>query len=326
MINYGVSMENKFIEIERKRKKLLALNIIFGFCDIASGILFATLYFYGMSESFNFPLLIVFFVLMWVFIILGLFCYKYINKHRKKYVSFYKENFVASVVENLYDNVVYQAAKRISTSVIEAANMVKIGNTVNGDDYISAQYRDIDFVHCDLHIQNLAHKNIRTNKNTYFKGKWMYFDFHKDFSKYVIIRENTEMFEKTSHSCDNGEKIMFESVDFNDEFDVYATDQHTAFYLLTPHFIESLRKLRDKTNGQLILGFIDGKLHIAINSGKNTLEPSIIKKIDEDYILSIQQELQVINDFIDELLAEKTSFRVEDKVSESDYNDPELTD
>lgn len=306
-------MDDKIKLIEQKRVKVAAMAIVSGILAVVMVICFILFYFSTKS---------IMLVLMIISILITAGFGVFAHKARRKYIRYYKENFVSAAIEGLFKSPIYEPTRFINTSIIKSAHMVRMGNTISGDDYISARYRDIDFVHCDIHIQNQVYTGKTTTTQTYFKGKWMYFDFHKDFSEYVIIREKANVFEKAHHSTDYGEKIEFESIEFNKEFTVFATDQHTAFYLLTPHFIDSLNKLRDKTDGQLILGFVDGKLHIAINSGKNSLEPAVFKRITQASVDNIRNELQVITNFIDELLADKPDFKVSNNDYTSDYDEP----
>lgn len=293
-------MQDKFKKIERKRIIAMITFLI----GIALLIVLFFLYLYLQNFIYVIPIILAFLVVFFFF-----------YKFKKDYVKYYKQNFVAACINDLFNNTHYYPDKCIASSVIKEAHMVKMGNIYTGDDYLTGEYRGIVFTQSDITIQQKTKTSKSNSVSTYFKGKWIFFDFNKNFKESVIIRERKGSAVMAGNA---GEKIEFESAEFNKEFRVYSNDQHTAFYLITPQFLVSLRKLRDNTKGQLLLGFVSGKLHIAINSGKNALEPKIFKKITENYIDSIRAEMKVITDFIDELIADKPNYKISDS-SDNEY-------
>ena len=46
-------------------------------------------------------------------------------------------------------------------------------------------------------------------------------------------------------------KVKLESVQFNKKFKTYATSEHNAFYVLTPHFMEALMAFEQKNKGKI---------------------------------------------------------------------------
>lgn len=293
-------MQDKFKEIERKR--IIAMITLL----IGIALLIVSVFLFLFLDSFFYiiPILVALMIIVFIF-----------NKFKKDYVDYYKQNFVATCIKDLFENTQYYPNKCIASSIIREAHIVKLGNTYSGDDYLTGEYRGISFTQSDLTIQQVTKTSKSTQTTTYFKGKWIFFDFNKDFDESVIIRERKGSAVMAGNA---GEKIEFESIEFNKEFRVYSNDQHTAFYLISPQFLESLRKLRDNTKGQLLLGFVNGKLHIAIHSGKNALEPKVFKKITENYIDSIRADMKVITDFIDELIADKPNYKISER-SNNDY-------
>lgn len=301
-------MQDKFKEIEKKRILAMITLLVSIALTIISVLIFFLFYIYASNNYL--------FILFAALAFVGYLAYFQLFK---QFTHYYKLNFVANCLEDLFDNTQYYPNKCIAKSTIQEAHMVKVGNTFRGDDYLSGQYKGIDFTQSDLTIQHVTSNGKHTHTSTFFKGKWIYFDFNKDFKESVIIREKRG---SAVMAGNVGDKIEFESADFNKEFRVYSDDQHTAFYLMTPQFLLSLRKLRDKTNGQLILGFVGGKLHIAIHSGKNALEPKIFTKIKESYIEEVRADMKVITDFIDELIADKPNYKIENSNEKTYVNIP----
>lgn len=294
-----LNIDEKILLLEKKRKKAMIFYILMIIPFIVAFVtMFLTIF--GDSSIAFFIL----FISILIFCIFFGFGYKFFNDYKK----FYKQNFVKIALEGMFDDLVYEPKNCISKSVIESTHIIRRGNTFSGDDFISASYHGVPFVHSDITIQQVTSNGKNTTTTTYFKGKWMAFDFNKDFSEYVIIAEKKggAIIDKKTNN-----KVEMESVEFNNKFKVYATDDHTAFYLITPQFLTSLEKLRDNTKGQLLLAFINGKLHIALHTNKNSLEPKIFSKVDAKVINSIRDELKVITDFLDALAVDKPNFRTD---------------
>lgn len=302
-----LNIDEKILLLEKKRKKAMIFYILMIIPFIVAFVtMFLTIF--GDSSIAFFIL----FISILIFCIFFGFGYKFFNDYKK----FYKQNFVKIALEGMFDDLVYEPKNCISKSVIESTHIIRRGNTFSGDDFISASYHGVPFVHSDITIQQVTSNGKNTTTTTYFKGKWMAFDFNKDFSEYVIIAEKKggAIIDKKTNN-----KVEMESVEFNNKFKVYATDDHTAFYLITPQFLTSLEKLRDNTKGQLLLAFINGKLHIALHTNKNSLEPKIFSKVDAKVINSIRDELKVITDFLDALAVDKPNFRT-DKIDTPKVN------
>lgn len=298
-----LNMDEKISLLESKRKKAMIFNILM---IIPFVVAFITMFITIFGDSFGDSpiILIVLGISILLFCILGGFAYKFFNDYKK----YYKQNFVKLALEGMFDDLVYEPKNCISKSIIESAHIIRRGNTFSGDDFISASYHGVPFVHSDITIQQVTSNGKNTTTTTYFKGKWMSFDFNKDFSEYVIIAEKKggAIIDKKTNN-----KVEMESVEFNNKFRVFATDDHTAFYLITPQFFTNLEKLRDNTKGQLLLAFVDGKLHVALHTNKNSLEPKIFSRVDTKVINSIRDELKVITDFLDALAVDKPNFRTD---------------
>ena len=230
----------------------------------------------------------------------------------KKYKMMYKNTFVHGVLSKYFNNLVYKPNEGLSESVIYNTKMMNTFDRYNSEDYISASYKDIKFIQSNVHIEQMqvttdGNGHTRTSYVTIFLGSWMIFEFNKEFkSKLQVVEKgfsgaiNNSLFEKKY------KRVEFEDIEFNKSFNVYATSEHEAFYILTPSFIEKIKKLNELVRGSIILCFIDNSLHFGLNSSKDTFEPKIFRKINEDDVI---HDLKVITHFIDELDLDNTLFK-----------------
>ena len=139
----------------------------------------------------------------------------------------------------------------------------------------------------------------------------MIFDFNKNFKANVQV--SSRYFGANSLPWKKQfSKVKMEDVEFNKLFTVYAENEHDAFYILTPHFMERIKDITNKLNCGIMLGFVDSKLHIAINNYTDSFEYNVLKPINEQEIEeNILKDIQLITSFVDELNLDNDLFRRE---------------
>jgi len=236
-----------------------------------------------------------------VFIMLSAFYYLP-KKHR--YINFFKSEIVKDCLDQVFDDVKFEPKEFFDQETIKKAYLVPIGNTYKGDDKITAVYKGVKFSQCDLNIQNVMSTGDSVTVEQYFLGKWIILDFEKKIDTYIQIREKElgGAVKTTIRTPKKAEKIQTESIEFNKNFSVFADDGHNAFYILTPHFMEALLKLKALVSGQIMLAFCQGKLHIALHNKKNAFEPNMSELKSSAYYNNIMTEILIITQIIDELI------------------------
>lgn len=234
-----------------------------------------------------------------------------------KFSLAFKNTFVLKALNSIFNNLVYEPEKGLDRAIIANTQMMNMGDRYRSNDFISGTYKNINFVQADVHIEE-EHYTTDSNGNTtvtwitLFKGRWMVFDFNKVFKANIQVCQKgfsnatvNNFFAKVKYK-----KVNMEDQDFNNKFRVYAQDEHDAFYILTPSLMEKIKIVTTKSKAKLLFCFIDDKLHIGINNYKDSFEPSLFKKIDEEEILKIiSDDIQVITNFVDELNLDNDLFK-----------------
>ncbi|WP_323796538.1 DUF3137 domain-containing protein [Nisaea sp.] len=100
-----------------------------------------------------------------------------------------------------------------------------------------------------------------------------------------------------------GERVELESEDFNDSFLAYSTDQVEARYLLTPSMIDRILRLRSIFRAEVGIGFSGGKIHIAMNDGREWfVDPGMGREVtDPAYLDDIREDLEYVGAILREL-------------------------
>lgn len=231
----------------------------------------------------------------------------------------YKELFVLKSLQSIFTDLVYEPEKGIDEDKIRETKMLYMGDSFTSNDYISGKYKNINVVASDIHIEEERQRtdsegNTETYWVTIFLGKWMIFDFNKNFKANIQICEKGFQNAMISNwgQTTKYKKVTMEDESFNKIFKVYAQSEHEAFYIITPSLMEKLKTIANKSDGNLLFCFIDNKLHVGLANDKDSFEHGVFTKIDEEKIIKeVTSEIKAITDFVDELNLDNDLFKTE---------------
>ena len=220
----------------------------------------------------------------------------------------FKQEVVSKLVASFVDDGVFNPNAGLSQSQVYSTEFIKRADRFHVEDYLSGKMDDVGFVSSDVVLEE---RHVRHTKNgtqtyyeTYFKGRVFIFDFNKPFEGYLQVLESGRPLSKRKF-----QKVKLESVVFNKKFKTFSTSEHSAFYVLTPHFMESLLEFEKNNKGNISFSFIDNFLHIGINNFRDTFELKMFRTLDESTFDEFKQELLVIKDVITELKLNRSIFK-----------------
>ncbi|MEA4920020.1 MAG: DUF3137 domain-containing protein [Clostridiaceae bacterium] len=226
-------------------------------------------------------------------------------KTYSKYEQGYKHGLVETALRSVFTDLDFEPERGFDEEFLKNTGMIDMGNRYSSDDYIYGSYEDVRFERSDICIQQVTSTGKTTTVVTLFEGPWMVFDFNKPFRCDLQVAEKG-FGSNRSHTGIFGlggymEKIQTESEAFSSRFNVYAEDDHEAFYILTPHMMERITALSEHSNGKLMLCFIKKRLHVAVNNGENAFEPSLFSPPDKKAAAGILDEIREITSFVTQL-------------------------
>lgn len=237
----------------------------------------------------------------------------------KKFSLAYKETYVLKSLKSVFEDLVYEPDKGIDESIIANTGMMYMGDRYSANDYVAGKYKNINIVQSDIHIEKREvvtdrDGNTKEEWTTIFMGRWMMFDFNKSFKANIQVCQKGFWNSKLGNwdSRNTYKKVMLEDQEFNNNFRVYAQDEHEAFYVLTPTIISKIKDLSNNISGKLLFCFVDNKLHVGIANNSDSFEHSIFTKIDEEDIMNnISKDIKLITNFVDELNLDNDLFKRE---------------
>ena len=188
-------------------------------------------------------------------------------------------------------------------------------NCANGSDHIKVVYHGVNVELGDIELideSEVTDEEGRTEKtrNTQFKGQWLTCDFGKELAGEVYISERTKKARKSLKS-----DVTMDNEQFAKRFCVRANDPQEAYYILTPHMMEYITAMADKSVGTVYLSFLrNGKMHVAVQTGHDFFELGKTNTDVETLRQKFLDELRWFTDIVDTLRVEDTLYKKEANV------------
>ncbi len=237
------------------------------------------------------------------------------NRRVKDYKDNFKAVLVAEPFENEFGEIIFHPDTGFDKEVLDRTDMIRLGNRYFSNDYIKGSYKSIPFERADVLIQQRVQTGKSSSTITLFRGRWLIFDFNKEFHfDLQIVTKDFKNPQKNSNFFTDAQerrhRIEMEDVNFNTLFHIYGQDDHEAFYILTPAMMEILKNMAETIDGEFMLGFVNHQLHVAINTDRDAMEPSIFSEIDPAAVqYDVQRETDVIKNMINSLKLDVDIFK-----------------
>ena len=252
------------------------------------------------------------------FVIIGAFCliippvgialifigYFKLKDAQKDMKALYKDAFVREPLANNFENVIYQPGSGFSLDSVKNFQLCTTGNRFYSEDYIRADYQGVNFEVAQVFVGYVDNSGDSSYSKTYFDGRMMVFNFPNKLVTSVIIYDHKFKNRAIKKKEVKKDAVELEAVQFNKDFEVYAPDQHDAFYLLTPPVMERLQALSAKYQG-IAMNVTGSRVVLAFHEpGKNAFDSNIsIGKVDIDLEMKkVQAEIDDIKAFITVML------------------------
>jgi len=279
-----------------KEKSAIETKMIFGFIIIGiSFILFIPLGASGGSGA----IFILFISFIGGGIIVG------INSKKIKQISNnFKKVYVAAELKKIFPDSSYFYDQGFSETEVTNSGLLHHQDRYKSEDLITGSHEGVNFRCCDVKQEDVRSNGKSTTVVTVFQGRFYEFDFPKEFKANLLLLQpyNFRPFSGLT-------RVKMESVKFNSELKVYAKDEHEAFFILTPQFMEQLLMLDSKYNNKISFSLQNKKLYIALDSRKDYFDIKPFRTVDSSIISEYREELNDIKEFIKVLQLDLTLFK-----------------
>lgn len=187
-----------------------------------------------------------------------------------------------------------------------------------GEDYVSAKIHGVDVEICEaqlyakkysvgsvakgIALSLLESDDARASKDVkFFSGLLMAVDFHKDFKGYVFALPSSYidggLIKKSQFKgqakTDTGNTI------FDESYSVFASNDVLLHYVLTPALLEKINQLNKEFKTEIFFSFINGRLNMGINWGKDLFECDFEKGISSiDDFVNLSKEIEIFENIV----------------------------
>lgn len=100
-----------------------------------------------------------------------------------------------------------------------------------------------------------------------------------------------------------------ESKDFKSKFDVYSSNEHNAFYLLTPNIMEYLLEVERSNSGKIAFAFEKNELHVAIDETDMMFKLPIRKNFTHDDVHFLLKDVEIAVNIVEQISKINTLFK-----------------
>ena len=200
----------------------------------------------------------------------------------------YKKEIMPRLVATLGDDIHYDSDKKLGIGSFRNSKLFEIHKKDNiyGEDCIYGMADKTAFSFCESsYLYEYKNDDGDDKTDHLFDGLSFEADFNKDFHGVTLLCN------KRPKHLDDSEypKVNLESPAFNKKFNVYATDEVEARYILSPALQERFVRLVEnlhKSSGEkkLMVSFYNSRILILIPSSKNRFEARILSRLKLDRV------------------------------------------
>ncbi|MCL2018218.1 MAG: DUF3137 domain-containing protein [Oscillospiraceae bacterium] len=225
--------------------------------------------------------------------------------HDKKRLSSYiRGNVVKCFLAERFELKYYASARHILPEKIRWTGLINNWSRIDGSDLTEGCYKGVKFSFSDIHLSTGDEKA----SVTLFKGQWLILELNNEIPWGVKLRERG-IDNKLAKS-----DVETENIEFNKKFEIKSSDPHTAFYILTPHFMEYILKADKRAQARTYISIDGTQIHVALHSGRDLFEPGEkgmfdIKNIDA-LRMQVKWDINYITGVIDAFLESEKFFGV----------------
>jgi|GEM_PF-4362955 len=188
----------------------------------------------------------------------------------------------------------------LSLQSFQRYGILPSGNQQSITDHFHGRKEEVEI---DIADALIRHKTQTRNKDgrtettitTFFQGPIFRFSYNRPIKGHVIlVKDSGRIVNFLTKNTFPGERVTLENTEFESRFEIYATDQVEARYVLTPRYMERLLELssyiKDKSFG---IAFSNGFAYLTLDVRADWFEPGSLymKLTDQRRVENLIEQL-----------------------------------
>lgn len=186
------------------------------------------------------------------------------NRAYDRFNQNFKTRYVLRVIQDIpgFRELTYRQKSGFGWNEIRNGAVVACGDEsqFSSEDLLTGSYENTGFKISDVITRRIVKTAKRTRVETIFRGQVMCF---YEFDDRKISDGYLQIFQKEFLSDIKGwtaeHKIETDNALFNSKFQIYAGDEHNAYYILTPQLIEKILNFSQVIGEQTAVSFCGKK-------------------------------------------------------------------
>ena len=211
----------------------------------------------------------------------------------------FKEKYIKKMIEEIIPGSKYNPNDGINLEPVKTSGLYAYPDRWHSEDLITGNIEDVQFITSDLVLEERHETHTKEGTEVYyvayFTGRFFRFEFNKEFEGKLFVMEGKP------YNLGGAKKVELESEIFNKKFKTFSVNDLSAFYVLTPHMMESILNLEKNNNGALAFSFDSRYLYFAVNNSIDTFELSLWHDLSEQDIENYKKDINLIFDIVKEL-------------------------
>jgi hypothetical protein len=216
---------------------------------------------------------------------------------RREFTLRFKSGLVRELVRGLSPGMEYLPSQGISEDTFRGTQLFATRpDRYHTEDLLTGRIGDCPVSLAEVHAEERRTRTDSDGKTetyyvTIFRGILMVAEFPKSFHGVTRILPDNEqsLFSGIGKAVQgffpfgSRDLVRLEDPEFENHFQVYATDQVEARYLLSTSFMRRLLDLRELWNRcALRVSFVNAKIHVALPCQENFFEPDLRESLEHN--------------------------------------------
>lgn len=201
--------------------------------------------------------------------------------------EFIGKNIIRKTISDVINIEEYAPNKHIEGNIVKASPVMPEFDSIHGSDYIRGTYRGVNMIYSDVTLHKKERYRdtdgrTRTVDSLVYKGHFLRLNLNSQIDGYVkILERETPRKQGMFNDVVNAAKslagksenmVEVESEAFNNQFAIYTDNDELVFYILTPHFMESIVKADEFARGTTNIYFNKTYVDIALDNRQDAFE------------------------------------------------------
>ncbi len=218
----------------------------------------------------------------------GMMFLLFYRNEKRGYTSLFKDNVIEKIITFIDPTLRYQKEAFVSESEYRYSNLLpQTYDRFHGSDLVEGHREGVAVRFSSLHVEEKRHtKENKDEWHTLFQGLFFVADFHKHF------KGRTYLFPDVAERSlggigtwlqgwhrEHGKLIKLDHTTFEKQFVVYGDDTVEAHYILNHAFMERIVSFYEKERKNLFIGFVDGKMYLAMEVSQTLFEPNLTQSV-----------------------------------------------